>query len=396
MKRILPMILMAFLLLFTACGTPSETASPATASESYPQPSYPEPDSDITPTFAEINAPLVDHPQIASLSMLSETDGWAVTDQAVVRTADGGTTWYNVSPPNIAGPGYGFSHAFLDALHGFVVVPDADDQMHKGTLYRTDDGGLHWTSVSVPFGSGDLHFLDLQNGWAMVSLGVGAGSNAIAVFQTTDGGATWTRTFVNDPNVEGATASIPLGGLKNGFAARDMKTAWIGGVVYSDNTVYVFRSDDGGHSWAQVSLPTPSNLGSGGQLGFIGLQFFNNFQDAFLELMASSSDTPQLLVFVSHDRGDSWSLTPTGIPNGRKVDFASAQDGFVFNGQQFYVTHDAAQTWMAITPDINFGDSLGAMDFVDATTGWVTSYDMNTSQTLLYKTTDGGATWTSQ
>ena len=400
MKRKILVLFIAFAFLLAACGTPSSAPAsypqPSYPQPSSPQPSYPQPNSNtnMTPVPEAINAPQVEHPQIASLSMLTETDGWAITDQAVVRTNDGGTTWYNVSPPNAGVLGNGFGHTFLDSKHGFLVVPDSSDPMNKGTLYHTDDGGLTWTSSSIPFGQCDLHFLDLMNGWAMVSLGVGAGSNAIAVFQTTDGGTNWTRTFVDDPNVEGASTSIPLGGLKNGISALNMQTAWIGGVVYSDNTIYVYRTDDGGHNWAQINLPLPSNLESGGELGFIDLQFFNS-KDAFLGLQAFGN-SPKLLVFVSHDSGNSWTLTPTGIPNGKTMDFVSATDGFVYNGNQFFATHDAGQTWMVETPSVLFGDSFATMDFVNATTGWVTSYDVNTSLITLYKTTDGGTTWTAQ
>ena len=67
----------------------------------------------------------------------------------------------------------------------------------------------------------------------MADLGVGAGSMAVSVFQTKDGGATWTRAYTNDPNLEGAGDSLPLGGIKDMLVPLDMNTAWIGGVIYS-------------------------------------------------------------------------------------------------------------------------------------------------------------------
>ena len=44
---------------------------------------------------------------------------------------------------------------------------------------------------NTPFSRGDLRFLDEDNGWMIADLGVGAGSNAVAIYQTTDGGARW-------------------------------------------------------------------------------------------------------------------------------------------------------------------------------------------------------------
>ncbi len=167
----------------------------------------------------------------------------------------------------------------------------------------------------------------------------------------------------------------------------------MGGVVYSNATVYLFRTDDGGHNWAQVSLALPPGS-ENTQLSIEEIQFVTP-SDGFLSMTIPGETTSRAL-YVTHDAGANWTLTPTLIPNGRATDFVSAADGFVFNGDQLYVTHDAAQTWTIIAPDILFGPSFMTMDFVDPSTGWITTSDPTTFAISLYKTTDGGATWLPQ
>jgi len=55
------------------------------------------------------------------------------------------------------------------------------------------------------------------------------------------------------------------------------------------------------------------------------------------------------------------------------------------------VSHDAGASWSAVSPNINVTDTLLAFQFVDATTGWALTID--SGHYFLYKTTDGGATW---
>jgi photosystem II stability/assembly factor-like uncharacterized protein len=43
-----------------------------------------------------------------------------------------------------------------------------------------------------------------------------------------------------------------------------------------------------------------------------------------------------------------------------------------------------------VQPDIAFGETILDMSFANSQTGWVVTYDQ-----ILYKTTDGGATWIS-
>jgi photosystem II stability/assembly factor-like uncharacterized protein len=70
----------------------------------------------------------------------------------------------------------------------------------------------------------------------------------------------------------------------------------------------------------------------------------------------------------------------------------SAGEAVIYNGEQFYVTNDAARTWRIIPPDVKFNDIFAGMDFVDSLNGWVVTLDP-TGHRSLYRTTDGGTTW---
>ena len=104
-----------------------------------------------------------------------------------------------------------------------------------------------------------------------------------------------------------------------------------------------------------------------------------------------SGDSTQTAVYVTSDGGDTWTLMPTLIPNAGQSDFLSAEEGIIYNGEQFYVTRDAARTWATVTPDIVFGDSFALMDFVNPDSGWVVS--VVEDHHSLYRTHDGGRTW---
>ncbi len=191
--------------------------------------------------------------------MFNELDGWAVTGAEIVRTNDGGLTWYNVSPPEMTETGYNVDTFFLDNDHAWVQKPDPEKYPNSGMLYRTSDGGRTWENHIVPFSRGDLNFLNAENGWVLADLGVGAGSNAVAVFQTADGGGSWEKTYTNDPNEDDASDTLPLGGIKSDLVPMDENTAWITGVTYAPGEVYLFRTIDQGKSWKQVTLPLPPN-----------------------------------------------------------------------------------------------------------------------------------------
>lgn len=378
MKRILSLLLL-YSVSLTACNAPA--ISPQPVSNTLP------PYAPDTPSPLQIDAPLVEVPALVSVQFVNSLDGWGVTETQIVRTNDGGITWYNVTPPAVTEAGYQAALALTDNNHAWLLLPNENN----GMLHRTADGGLSWTSAPVPFRGADLRFLDADNGWALADLGVAAGSNAVAVYQTSDGGGTWTQTFVIDPTLASADDSLPFGGLKAGIAPVNMRTAFIYGVIYSPGSPYLFRTDDGGAHWAPVSLPLPPGAESAELSILPGQMKFISSTDGFIA-MRLANETYQLAIYATHDGGNTWTLAPNTLPGSGVADFLSAEEVVVFSGDQFYVTGDAAHTWRIVSPDVKFGDMFVSMDFANIMNGWVVTMTP-TAQRAVYRSGDGGLTW---
>jgi len=391
---------LAIVLSACASNSPSTetTPNPQVPPTEYPNPpSYPNPSSTPNPPSypnpaspVQINAPVIETPALVAVDMLDELEGWGVTEAQIARTNDGGLTWYNVTPPDVAETGSSVDTFFLDLNHAWVQKPDFEKFPNSGILYRTSDGGLTWTKSDVPFSRGDLNFIDAENGWMLADLGVGAGSNAVAVYQTTDGGASWEQTYSNDPNDPNAADSLPLGGIKSDLVPLDMKTAWVSGVIYAPGEAYLYRTGDGGHTWTQVPLTLPQGMENNEVSIDRDQMKFVSTKDGFLALRMAG-DSTQTAVYVTTDAGKTWAVPSMPLEGAGASVFLSPQEAVIYNGELFYVTQDAARTWVTVTPNVAFGESFAGMDFVNTSLGWVITFDG--THRSLYRTMDGGATW---
>lgn len=378
-------VLLIITLFVSACGNNNAT------SESAPNPLAASIATTDTPAPAVIKAPRIESPALVKLDMLSELNGWGVTETQIARTNDGGATWYDLTPPDVKETGSSVDTFISDNDHVWVLKPVFESFPNSGILYRSDDGGTMWTNFTVPFSRGTLKFLDANDGWVLADLGVGAGSNAVAVYQTTNGGETWEQTFINDPNDANATDSLPLGGLKSDLIPLDMKTAYITGVIYAPGTIYLYRTEDGGHTWDQVQIPVPEGLQNSEVSIDRDQMKFVSAQDGFFALRMSG-DSTQTAVYVTRDGGKTWAVPSMPLDGAGHSAFLSSQEAILYNGKQFNVTHDGARTWVTVSPDVSFGDAFADMDFVNVSTGWVLTLDAN-DQRSLYRTIDGGTTW---
>ena len=174
----------------------------------------------------------------------------------VMKTTDGGKTWTAMEMGEQASNLIDIF--FFDENHGFVVggysdkedpdpeknVPDYSDVVPV-VLY-TEDGGNTWVNrvANLTFEPGEwgwkIYFVNQNVGYVSLE-----SFNRGAVLKTTDGGQTWIRLPINDPQ-----GNVNLEGV--GFITEDR--GWVGGWGSADFTAgYSSETVDGGITWVDAN-----------------------------------------------------------------------------------------------------------------------------------------------
>ncbi len=403
MNRKIFLVILLLLLLLQACDIQVSSAMPASpviTNVPIVAVTSPEPASTDTlvPSSTEIPIPplpVISSPALARIDFQDENNGWgiAVNDTGyILRTVDGGTTWLNATPAGIGPIGFSANLDVLNTNTAWLLMPATD--FFSGTLYRTLDGGITWSSNPVPFGGGFLQFLDASNGRALADRGAGAGSEAVEIFQTSDGGTNWVSVFHNDPSQQGSSDSLPLGGIKNGMTFLNASTGWVTGSIPKDGDVYLYVTRDGGISWSQQSVPLPAGYSTYQYMPQAPV-FFG--KDGFLSLTIYKPDATVFTVYITHDGGLTWSGDPTdvhkviqpGLPA-----FADALHTWSWDGGPIlYRSSDGTQTWEEAAATLDLIGRLSQLEFVSAPAG--TFYRLgthpvdDTGLSQLYRTADG-------
>ncbi len=337
-----------------------------------------------TPTPTPIPSPgtLVPNPLIRALYMLDSSNGWATSDSYTLRTTDGGLTWYNVLPSVVPGGAF-----FLNSTTGWVIA-------RSGALYRTTTGGAQWAQFDFPF-CGEplqcyLHFVSDNDGYLMSGSPIGMFKYPISLYQTSNGGATWTLKFAHAPGEE--SGGLPLGGYKYGLTFRDALNGWVNGGDYpAEGYFYLFRTTDGGLSWSHVQPALPAGYESA--FVTVGAPKFFGPSQAVLPVWLRTGAGRDLFLYVSSNGGDTWLPSAGFARDVDAVDILSMSHAISWgNYGNFFVTSNAGGSWTPLTPNLDFGDGFRALDFVSPSTGWLIQAPVNGS-TPLYRSLDGGLTW---
>ena len=348
--------------------------------------SAPTESSTNTPTSAP-DLPTINNPSLTHFEMFDQMDGWGFTEDKLVITGDGGTTWTDITPAGVTKLGYSASVYFLDLTTGWLVSPN--DDFLTGTLYYTTDGGSNWTSMAVPFSGGSFDFINASTGFILVGRGAAAGSAAVDIYSTSDGGVTWNAVYTMQLGVGGDVNSLPFSGQKSGFAFLDGLKGWVGGNIPMDGYIYLYTSLDGGHVWMKQNPVLPTGYESA-MTEVMSPRFFNDLQGVLPIRIMTDSFTFDF--YRTQDGGVTWTSTEPVIVSGQ-FSIASLQDIFVWDGGPILkVTQDGGQSWNVVSTNINVTDILMSMQFVDSQTGWILTGDAANHHSL-YKTIDGGATW---
>jgi photosystem II stability/assembly factor-like uncharacterized protein len=166
-----------------------------------------------------------------------------------MATRDGGTTWKIEDGGNgtLCAPcTFSSPPTIFDTQHWMVLTMDG--------LFMTENGGATWDKRELPpnHSSGSsISIIDPNFGWVFEWTGVSSGSSRL--YRTTDGGRHWTLVQSNleaqlrplqdrGQTVEGM-ADLMFVDARKGFATHRFSTP---------NGVQLLRTTDGGETWTEV------------------------------------------------------------------------------------------------------------------------------------------------
>jgi photosystem II stability/assembly factor-like uncharacterized protein len=225
----------------------------------------------------------------------------------VLRTADGGMTWVNVSPAGAEK----LDIRDVDAIDSQTAYALSIGNGDQSRIFKTTDGGRSWVTQFVSPDADAFYdamaFWDTRRGLAFSD----SAGGLLRILTTTDGGQTWTRV---------ATAGLPPALDNEGaFAASGTNVAvwgtqhaWIG--TGAAATARVLRTLDGGRTWAVSNTP----LAAGPTSGIYSIAFRDALHGIVVGGDYSKENDAVDNVAVTSDRGVTWTLV-RGLGGFRSV-----------------------------------------------------------------------------
>lgn len=237
------------------------------------------------------------------------------------------------------------------SLRGLCVV-DADSVWvsgAEGTVIRTADAGETWLDVSIREAS-ELDFRDVHAWDDQHAVALSAGQPA-RVYRTDDGGRTWSQQYQH-ASEESFFDSLAFWDVQHGIAMSDP----------IDGRVLFLVTSDGGGTWRELpvanrprTLPGEAGFAASGS----NMTIYKNRVFVALGGGLPEQDEVESRVVYSDDRGKTWQASIVPMRRGPSrgifsVHFASQQKGVCVGGDyqkesddrdNLAVTHDGGKTW---------------------------------------------------
>jgi len=339
--------------------------------------------------------PVLPQRYLVSYDFLTPAVGWSLVEEGttaaprfwVFKTTDAARHWQRQFAGSAmstnAGP---LKIQFFDRNNGLIALGGTD------VVYRTGDGGAHWTQLTMPtFSYSHVFFSDRLHGWilgAVLSLDQRAVEPQF--FSTSDAGDHWVA-LPQPP-------AFPFAG-KGGFseiAFRGPSEGWMGGFAQQSR---VYSTIDGGVTWQAHDLPA-TVVGKGG---------FAEGSAPLVETTVSLLPGAGVLAIVfdpngspigltSFDGGSTWRRLSPPPGNTTYNDFIF-QDTFHWWAMRFgtlFKSPDAGQTWKQVSLQLDDWDYV--LQVIDAKHAWaqlVATFPRSTPTqgSGLSTTADGGLHW---
>jgi photosystem II stability/assembly factor-like uncharacterized protein len=185
-----------------------------------------------------------------------------------------------------------------------LVTPSFGWALTPAGLYRTRDSGGSWTAIT-PSGLASaairaVFFRDPTHGWLAAASRAASGDLAtVAVYRTTDGGTSWASAPVTAPS----PALTDSTGAPASFDFLDAQRGWLSVTLASSSafsTGLLFATGDGGRTWTQQTAPIGAPV---------------TFVDSQTGWTAGGAAGNRL--FVTRDGGKAWAPESLPLPAGQ-------------------------------------------------------------------------------
>jgi photosystem II stability/assembly factor-like uncharacterized protein len=336
----------------------------------------------------------------------------------LARTTDGGRTWTGVTPasglPLLATPD---AEQVVDPVNGedaYLAVTGAaeenNDSVNTTVVFATTDGGRAWTksaTLRAVSSASQVSFADPRHGFLMLGGNGGAmGEDQVWLYRTADGGKHWSLAAASPAEGAAVTAQqgsgrIPTECDKDGLHFPIATTGWIASTcnVHLANALLV--SQDGGTSWTDQSLPLPSTTCGDGACFVTGPQFVDG---AGFVTVAAEPGAGKPALLETRDLGRAWEqiALPAGVQYPQITFFSPTRGVLVAAGSQgsfqntFYTTVDGGRSWTSAPQGTNFTKIGADIDFTSTQDGfaWTTGENSDpAAATTIYETANSGRTW---
>jgi photosystem II stability/assembly factor-like uncharacterized protein len=294
---------------------------------------------------------LVIDPSNASTIYLGMSTG------AVFKSLDNAASWT------------AFQAAVPDGVSALAVAGGAVSRVYAGSprgVLRSDDGAV-WSSVNSGIQAHNVGALAIDS--AVVPAMYTVDASAGTVLKSTDLGASWSST----------------GHVAGGFAIALAVDPSVPANVYAGTEDGVFKSTDGGSSWAGPGAGLPEDF----HAGALAIAPSN-------PATVYASDTRFNSQYKSIDGGASWTFMGSRPVRVIAIDPSNASTMYASGGYGIYATGgygvaksiDGGATWRDISIGINAYVLALAIDPTRPSTLYASTLDDG-----VFKSVDGGGTW---
>ncbi len=256
-------------------------------------------------------------------------------------------------------------------------------------MYKSIDSGKNWQHIGLEeshhIGKVQLHPSNPDIAWVAVLGHLYSANNERGIYKTVDGGNTWKQTLYKDENTGAIDMDINVNNPLEVYASLWYRTRRANQFVESGSTSGIYKSVDGGDTWAIIS-DSISGFMKGNKIGRIGIAVYPKNGNILYAIV--DNNMPKSGVFKI--KKDS-SYTIADFKNINKEQFANLQDKWIdtFLKKNYFPKKYTAKQ---IKTDVASGtlQSSCIYDFLDSDDGFV---DRGINGCEVYRSNDAGKTW---